>query len=82
MSFIITVYIGFLSLFPQLKSRGSILSLCTRAPCAGETGSVELMEGWAVGVFADAGQAWERDQQGGCPAPRTSVPRGRVGAQG
>lgn len=47
-NFIITVYIGFLSLFPQLKSRDSILSLCTRAPCVGETGSVELMEGWAV----------------------------------
>ena len=62
MSFIITVYIGFLSLFPQLKSRGSILFLCTRAPSAGETGSVELIEGWAVGVFADAGQARERDQ--------------------
>ena len=45
--------------------------LCTRAPCAGETGSVELIEGWAVGVFVDAGQAQERDQQGGCLAPRT-----------
>ena len=43
---------------------------------------MELIEGWAVGVFADAGQAQERDQQGGCLAPRTPVPRGRVGAQG
>ena len=39
-SFIIPVYVGFLSLFPQLKSGGSVLSLCTQAPCVDGTGSV------------------------------------------